>query len=75
MIQVMVSNMLTVLETVLMMVLTKAGVPVLDIGLKIPQYNSPVDASGNRAATDWVSNPSNVKDFIRHGFTPIIILL
>jgi TonB-linked SusC/RagA family outer membrane protein len=43
--------------------------PRMDIGLKIPQYNSPVDANGNRAATDWVSNPSNVRDFYQNGFT------
>jgi TonB-linked SusC/RagA family outer membrane protein len=43
--------------------------PRLDIGLKIPQYNSPVDANGNRIPTDWVSNPNNVKDFYQTGFT------
>jgi TonB-linked SusC/RagA family outer membrane protein len=43
--------------------------PRMDIGLKIPQFNSPVDANGNRTATDWVSNPSNVTDFYQTGFT------
>jgi len=43
--------------------------PRLDIGLKIPQFNSPVDGNGNRSATDWVSNPSNVKDFYQTGYT------
>ena len=43
--------------------------PRLDIGLKIPQYNSPVDASGNRTPTDWVSRPDNVKAFYQNGFT------
>ena len=43
--------------------------PRLDIGLKIPQYTSPVDANGNITPTDWVSNPSNVTDFYQLGFT------
>lgn len=43
--------------------------PRLDIGLKLPQYNSPLDASGNRTPTDWVSHPDNVKDFFTTGFT------
>lgn len=43
--------------------------PRLDIGLKIPQYTSPRDASGNPTPTNWVSNPSNVKDFYQPGFT------
>jgi TonB-linked SusC/RagA family outer membrane protein len=42
--------------------------PRLDIGLKIPQFNSPVEG-GNRAATPWVSNPSNVTDFYQTGYT------
>ena len=42
--------------------------PRLDIGLKIPQFNSPVEG-GNRLATPWVSNPSNVTDFYQTGFT------
>lgn len=32
--------------------------PRLDIGLLIPQFDSPLDADGNRVATPWVS-PSN----------------
>jgi TonB-linked SusC/RagA family outer membrane protein len=43
--------------------------PRLDIGLKIPQFTSPIDANGNYTATDWVSNPNNVKDFYQTGFT------
>ena len=42
--------------------------PRLDIGLKIPQYNSPV-VNGVRQATDWVSNPNNIKDFFQTGYT------
>ena len=42
--------------------------PRLDIGLKIPQYNSPV-VNGVRQATDWVSNPNNIKDFFKTGYT------
>lgn len=43
--------------------------PRLDAGLLIPQFDSPVDANGNRTATPWVSNPNNVNDFFRTGFT------
>ena len=42
--------------------------PRLNIGLKIPQYNSPV-VNGVRQATDWVSNPNNIKDFFETGYT------
>ncbi|MCC8198054.1 MAG: TonB-dependent receptor plug domain-containing protein [Tannerellaceae bacterium] len=42
--------------------------PRLDIGLKLPQYNSPV-VNGVREATDWVSHKNNIKDFFRVGFT------
>ena len=42
--------------------------PRLDIGLKIPQYNSPV-VNGVRQATDWVSHPTNIKDFFQVGYT------
>ena len=42
--------------------------PRLDIGLKIPQFNSPV-VDGVRQATDWVSNPNNIKDFFNTGYT------
>ncbi len=43
--------------------------PRLDIGLLIPQFDSPVDEDGNRTATPWVSHPNNVSDFFRTGFT------
>jgi len=36
--------------------------PKLDIGLYIPQWNSPV-VGGVRSATPWVSYPDNVKNF------------
>jgi TonB-linked SusC/RagA family outer membrane protein len=54
---------------------TKDGVdeswgPKLDIGLMIPQYDSPVDpVTGVREATPWVSHPDNVKDFLETGVT------
>ena len=43
--------------------------PKLNIGLNIPQFDSPLDANGNRTATPWISHPDNVKDFFRTGFT------
>lgn len=44
--------------------------PRLDVGLMIPQFDSPVNAStGERTATPWVSHPDNVSDFFRTGFT------
>jgi len=43
--------------------------PRLDIGLMIPQYNSPIDANGNRIATPWVSRPNNINDFFEVGHT------
>jgi TonB-linked SusC/RagA family outer membrane protein len=43
--------------------------PHLDIGLMIPQYNSPVDADGNRTATPWISHPDNVKNYFATGHT------
>lgn len=42
--------------------------PRLDIGLKIPQYSSPV-VNGVRQATDWISHPNNIKDFFRTGYS------
>lgn len=42
--------------------------PQLDIGLLIPQWNSPV-INGVRQATPWVSYPNNVKDFFELGKT------
>lgn len=41
--------------------------PRLDIGLMLPQYNSPLDANGERIPTPWVSHPNNVKDFFETG--------
>ena len=41
--------------------------PRLDIGLLIPQFDSPLDADGNRVATPWVSHPNNVRDYFRMG--------
>ena len=43
--------------------------PKLDIGLMIPQYNSPVNSDGTRQATPWISHPDNVKDFFETGVT------
>lgn len=40
--------------------------PKLD-GRLLPQYNSPIDANGNRIATPWVANPDNVKNFYETG--------
>lgn len=40
--------------------------PRLDIGLMIPQFNSPV-VNGVRQATPWVSHPDNIKDFFQTG--------
>ncbi len=42
--------------------------PKLDVGLLIPQYNSPV-VDGVRQPTPWVSHPDNVKDFLETGIT------
>ena len=42
--------------------------PRLDIGLKIPQFDSPV-VDGVRQATDWSSHPDNVKSFFKTGWT------
>lgn len=43
--------------------------PRLDIGLLIPQFDSPLDADGNRVATSWVSHPNNVRDYFRMGIS------
>lgn len=43
--------------------------PQLDVGLLIPQFDSPVDENGVRAATPWVSHPDNIKDFFETGVT------
>lgn len=42
--------------------------PRLDIGLMIPQYNSPI-VGGERVATPWVSHPGNIKDFFQLGYS------
>jgi len=42
--------------------------PKLDIGLMIPQWNSPIEG-GIRQPTPWVSYPNNVKDFFEVGKT------
>ena len=43
--------------------------PKLDVGLMIPQYNSPKDGAGNYTPTPWISAPDNVKDFLETGVT------
>jgi len=43
--------------------------PRLDIGLMLPQFDSPRDASGKIIPTPWVSQPNNVKDFYETGIT------
>ena len=43
--------------------------PRIDIGLLIPQFDSPLDADGNRVATPWVSHPNNVRDYFRMGIS------
>lgn len=41
--------------------------PRLDVGLNLPQVNSPIGADGKRIPTPWVSQPNNIKDFIVGG--------
>jgi len=46
--------------------------PRLDIGMNIPQYDSPLTDPTDpdtRTATAWKSNPDNVKDFFITGYT------
>ena len=47
--------------------------PRLDIGLMLPQYNSPytIGPDGNPVfqATPWISHPNNVRDFYQTGTT------
>lgn len=43
--------------------------PRLDIGLKLPQYNSPIGSDGKRIPTDWVSHPDNINNFYELGHT------
>lgn len=40
--------------------------PRLDIGLNLPQFDSPV-INGVRQATPWISHPDNVKSFFQTG--------
>ncbi|GAB6395096.1 MAG: SusC/RagA family TonB-linked outer membrane protein [Bacteroidales bacterium] len=42
--------------------------PRLDIGLKIPQFDSPQSADGTYQATDWISRPNNIRDFFQTGY-------
>ena len=42
--------------------------PPLDVGLMIPQFDSPYDPeTGIRQATPWISHPDNVKDYFQTG--------
>lgn len=44
--------------------------PRLDIGLQIPQFDSPYNQeTGLRTATPWISHPDNVNDFFETGVT------
>lgn len=43
--------------------------PRLDQGYNLIQFDSPVDANGNKIATPWISHPDNVKDFYETGIT------
>lgn len=40
--------------------------PRLDVGLKLPQFNSPI-VDGVRQATDWRSQKNNIRDFYQLG--------
>ena len=43
--------------------------PKLDDGKMITQFDSPMDANGNRIATPWISRPDNIKNFFETGLT------
>lgn len=43
--------------------------PRLDIGLMIPQMDSPLDENGNPTPTAWNSRPDNVKNFFETGLS------
>ena len=43
--------------------------PELDKGYNAIQWNSPLDANGNRIPTPLVSHPNNVKNFVQTGIT------
>lgn len=42
--------------------------PRLDVGLKLPQFDSPVN-NGVRTPTPWVSQKDNIRDFFQPGFS------
>lgn len=48
---------------------TSAWGPRLNTGVKLVQWNSPLDANGKPIATDWISYPNRVKDFFNTGHT------
>ena len=41
----------------------------LDVGLMVPQFDSPLDENGQPIATPWISQPNNIRDFYEMGFT------
>jgi TonB-linked SusC/RagA family outer membrane protein len=41
--------------------------PPLDVGLMVPQFDSPLNPDGTRQPTAWVSAPNNVRDFFDLG--------
>ncbi|GGH62038.1 TonB-linked SusC/RagA family outer membrane protein [Filimonas zeae] len=43
--------------------------PKLNTGEKRIQWNSPVDAGGQKVATDWVAYPDRARDFFNTGLT------
>lgn len=43
--------------------------PRLYAGLSLSQYNSPLNANGDRIPTPWISHPNNVKDLFQTGHT------
>ncbi len=49
-----------------------AGIPQT-VGqiLVLPQFNSPLDAAGNRIPTNWISHPDNIKNFFETGITSV----
>ncbi len=43
----------------------------LDVGLMVPQFDSPLDADGNPTATPWISRPDNVRNFYETGLSSV----
>ncbi|NEW78813.1 MAG: SusC/RagA family TonB-linked outer membrane protein [Gelidibacter sp.] len=43
--------------------------PRLDVGLMIPQFNSPQNPDGSYQPTPWISHPNNVKDVFDTGIS------